>query len=212
MRTCKGKDLIIDYPIEISVLNLLKVLIFFDIELTKVKEAVGSSLRKSSETIQNSEIVRASAGTGIMKGLEGHCILNAVYDTPGRRRTAIAIGRDSVVHTSQMSTLEADKSLLWTTIHVKDLPGAYKVRRVGPLGGGGAGVVANDHVGKAGVLQLVAEHLAEAVEVAEVKWAKVEEEVPVDKLIVDRKVVNGTRFWVAGRWVGYDCSRVAGRV
>ena len=109
-----------------------------------------------------------------------------------------------------MSTLEADKSLLWTSIHVKDLPGAYKIRRVGPLGRGGAGVVANDLVGKAGVLQLVAEHLAEAVQVAEVKWAKVEEEVPVDELVVDGKVVNGTRFGLAGRWVGYDCCRTAG--
>lgn len=109
----------------------------------------------------------------------------------------------------RIAPVEASEGLLGSFVHVQNLPGAYKIGGVGPVGRGGTGIVADDMVREAGVVELFVELSTELVQVAEVEGAEIEVEVIVLELIVNGKVVNGTRFWLTCRGVGYHRGRVA---
>ena len=76
------------------------------------------------------------------------------------------------------------------------MPGTYKVGGVGAVGRGGTGIVADDMVREAGVVELFVELSTELVQVAEVEGPEIEIEVIVLELVVNGKEMNGTRFWL----------------
>jgi hypothetical protein len=63
--------------------------------------------------------------------------------------------------------------------------------------------------GEAGVVELFVELPTELVQVAEVEGTEIEVKVPVLEFVINREVVNRTRFWLTCRGVGYGRGRVA---
>lgn len=62
-----------------------------------------------------------------------------------------------------VAPVEAGEGLLWCFVHVQNLPGAYQVGGVGSVGRRGTGIVADDMVRKAGIIELFVELATELV-------------------------------------------------
>mmetsp|Transcript_2744 Transcript_2744/g.4140 ORF Transcript_2744/g.4140 Transcript_2744/m.4140 type:complete len:283 (+) Transcript_2744:256-1104(+) len=120
LRTRKGKDFILDDPIEVTILYLLKELIFLDVEIVKDEEFVCTCFGKSPQTIQDVQVVCTLAGTSIVEWWYGR------QRGGGRNHRARRIplprlnkisGKDCI--------LKWRACLFWRMSHVQDLPCAH---------------------------------------------------------------------------------------
>ena len=75
MRTSKCNKLSIENPIQVSILNLLKVFVFVYVKLVEIEEATLSSLEKTFKCIEDGELERADCRCCVMPWGKGcsHC-------------------------------------------------------------------------------------------------------------------------------------------
>jgi len=161
------------------------MLVLVDVELLVVVESQAPGLGHPAQAVHDGQVVRAGAGRRVVprRQLLDRDAPLRVRDRRLRRHGGVA--RFALRRGLQVP-VEAPVGLLRSSVQVHELVRADEEDRVGPLGGVGARVEANDGE----FPQLVVELLAEPGELPQVQRAEIQKEVPVNELVVDVEEVD----------------------
>mmetsp|Transcript_20717 Transcript_20717/g.50895 ORF Transcript_20717/g.50895 Transcript_20717/m.50895 type:complete len:325 (+) Transcript_20717:542-1516(+) len=121
----KRHDFSLDNPIQISILHLFVIFIFFDIKVIEIKESKILGLFESMQTMHNIEIVIALDWTRIVKRRQtGHCHLSNRTQWPGGWQTSFLrnLWDWSQAAAGHVVITKSPKGLFWTPIQFQHLP------------------------------------------------------------------------------------------